>query len=382
MQVFKLFLKILKKRLAPALLFTGIFILILASISASSSQSETYEPSELRLAIFDEDNTEASKLAIKYISKGNEIIKIDNDDDKLLDALYYTTIHYSITVNKGFEEKLSRGETDDLFTVKFVHENYSNALADSKMNEYVKTVSAYIKIGQDIETASKSAADTLSKHTKVTYQQDTKSADEIMAMFFQYLPYVLFSAIISALGPVLIVMERKEVKDRTHCSSLKPSNETLGKLLGAAVFVAADWAVFMIAGTVISGNSYAGKALYAVANSVIYALISAGIALLVATLVSNDNVLNVIIQVFGLGSSFLCGVFVPQEFLGSRVLTAAKVLPAYWYIKANNSIFSMSDVVFSKTEILKCFCIEGIFAVIVFAAAFTAVKMSRRSKKM
>ena len=378
MQVFKLFLKILKKHLLPAILFTGIFILIIASISTSSSQEKSYKPSELRLAVYDEDNTEASKLAVKYISKGNEIYKIDNDDDKLLDALYYTTIHYAITVNEGYSEKLARGETDDLFTVRYVHENFSNALADSKLNEYTKTVSAYIKMGQSIEEASKSASKALSKEVKVSYQQDTKSSDEIMAMFFQYLPYVLFSAVLSSLGPVLIIMNKKEVKDRTHCSAIKPSAETFGKVLGAVVFVGAVWAIFLIAGTVISGTGYKGNALYAVANSVIYAVISAGISILVSSLVTNDNVLNVIVQIFGLGSSFLCGVFVPQEFLGSGVLTAAKILPAYWYVKANNSIFALSDSTFDKGEILTCFGIEIGFAVLIFAGAFISVRMSRK----
>ena len=378
MQVYKLFLKVLKKRLLPAILFTGIFILILFSISSSSSQTETYKPSELRLAIFDEDNTAASKLAVKYISKGDEIVKLENDDDKLLDALYYTTIHYAITVNEGFEQKLSRGETDDLFTVRYVHENYSNALADSKMNEYVKTVSAYIKTGQDIETASKSAAKTLAVHTKVSYQQDTRSSEEMLSFFFQYLPYVLFSAVLSSLGPVLIILNKKEVKDRTHCSSIKPSQETLGKILGAVTFVCAVWAVFMIAGLYKFGSAYTGKVGYAVANSVIYAAFSAGLSILVSALVSNDNVLNVIVQIFGLGSSFLCGVFVPQEFLGSGVLTAARVLPAYWYIRANNSIFSLSDTVFDKGEIMMCLGIEIGFVAVIFAAAFIATKLSRR----
>ena len=44
--------------------------------------------------------------------------------------------------------------------------------------------------------------------------------------------------------------------------------------------------------------------------------------------------MNLVTQIVGLGSSFLCGVFVPQSMLGSGVLAAAKFLPAYWYVKA------------------------------------------------
>ncbi|MBQ6634611.1 MAG: ABC transporter permease [Ruminococcus sp.] len=377
MQVFKLFFMILRRRLIPVFMFTGIFILILFTITSNGSQSESFEPSELRLVIFDEDGTKASKLAKDYLAKGNELVDIKDDDDEILDALYYTSIHYAVTINKGFEEKLEKGETDDLFSVRYVHENYSNVLADSKMNEYVRTVSAYTASGMDIESASKQAAKTLKKQVKVSCQQETKSSDEIMAIFFQYLPYVLFSAIISALGPVLIALDRKKVRDRCRCSALKMSKETAGKIGAASVFVLILWIVFLIAGPGISKGSYSGNTVYAIANSFIYALISAGIAILVASLVDNENILNVVIQIFGLGSSFLCGVFVPQELLGKGVLTAAKGLPAYWYIRANNSIFALNDQTFDTGEVLMCFGIEIGFAALVFALAFVLAKKKK-----
>ena len=99
---------ILRRRLIPVFMFTGIFILILFTITSNGSQSESFEPSELRLVIFDEDGTKASKLAKDYLAKGNELVDIKDDDDEILDALYYTSIHYAVTINKGFEEKLER----------------------------------------------------------------------------------------------------------------------------------------------------------------------------------------------------------------------------------------------------------------------------------
>ncbi len=368
---------ILRRRLVPVILYMGIFILILTSITSSGSQNESFKPSELRLVIYDEDGTEASRLAKDYLAKGNELVDIKDDDDEILDALYYTTIHYAVTINKGFEQKLEKGETDGLFTVRYVHDNYSNVLADNKMNEYVKTVSAYAASGMDVESASKKAAKTLKKQAEVTYQQNTKSSDEIMGMFFQYLPYVLFSAIISALGPVLITLDRKIVRDRTHCSALKLSRETFGKIGAASVFVMILWGVFLVAGAVISKGSYSGKTLYAVANSFIYALISTGIAILVASVVNNENVLNVIIQIFGLGSSFLCGVFVPQELLGKGVVTVSKALPAYWYVKANNSVFGLSEQTFDSGKVLLCFAAELGFAALIFALAFVLAKRKK-----
>ncbi len=36
-----------------------------------------------------------------------------------------------------------------------------------------------------------------------------------------------------------------------------------------------------------------------------------------------------------LGTSFISGVFVSQEFLGEKVLTIAKFFPTYYYVKVN-----------------------------------------------
>ena len=38
------------------------------------------------------------------------------------------------------------------------------------------------------------------------------------------------------------------------------------------------------------------------------------------------------IIVIALGMCFLCGIFVPLEFLGDSIIKAAHFLPAYWYI--------------------------------------------------
>ena len=39
-----------------------------------------------------------------------------------------------------------------------------------------------------------------------------------------------------------------------------------------------------------------------------------------------------------LGSSFLCGVFIPLAFLPDWVVSFAHLLPTYYYVDANNAI--------------------------------------------
>lgn len=44
------------------------------------------------------------------------------------------------------------------------------------------------------------------------------------------------------------------------------------------------------------------------------------------------------------GSSFLCGAFVPVEWLPDAILKIAHILPSYWYIKTNEAIKTLEDI--------------------------------------
>jgi ABC-2 type transport system permease protein len=44
-----------------------------------------------------------------------------------------------------------------------------------------------------------------------------------------------------------------------------------------------------------------------------------------------------------LGTSFLCGAFVPAEYLPDSVLVFAHVLPSYYYIDANDKIMKIQQ---------------------------------------
>ncbi len=55
-------------------------------------------------------------------------------------------------------------------------------------------------------------------------------------------------------------------------------------------------------------------------NSFVFSICALTIAILIANLVNNKNAINGIVNVVALGSSFLCGAFVPIEWLPDTVL--------------------------------------------------------------
>ena len=67
--------------------------------------------------------------------------------------------------------------------------------------------------------------------------------------------------------------------------------------------------------------------------------------------------------------------------LGDHVLHAAKFLPFYWYVKANNSIFSLAGENFNEIEIYKYIAVEALFAVPLFILVFLLAKIKNSSSR-
>ncbi len=72
-------------------------------------------------------------------------------------------------------------------------------------------------------------------------------------------------------------------------------------------------------------------------NSLVLTICATTIAFLIGNLVSNKGTINGIVNVVALGSSFLCGAFVPMEWLPDSVLKIAHTLPTFYNIRINEA---------------------------------------------
>lgn len=377
MQVFKLFFKIAKTKWLATLIFLGIFLLIL-NFTDVGGGAQSFSTSKMSLTVYDHDNTDASKRLYEHLKKNNEIVEIEDDKDKIIDALYITSTNYVIDIKEGYAERLAKGETDGLFTTRYLHDSYTNKLADSTLDDYVGTVKAYLAGGMELDKALDAAEEALDIKTDVTmetFSDDSPAAKS--ASFFNYMPYALLSIIVSVLCPVLIAMNKKEVGFRTKCSSIKLSSVSAQTVAASGIFVAIIWVFLMILGVGKNGGMFTGNMWYAVLNSVAFTLVCVAVALLFSELGIDDNAQAFATQVLGLGMAFLCGMFVPQEMLSSGVLAAARFLPAYWYVRANDMVCGMSTETFKLSTVLTCIGIQLLFAAAIFAVSLIVKKQKK-----
>lgn len=372
MQVYKAFLKVARKKSKSLLIYVIVFLAISVAYSLSDMGDNVFTDTQLRVCIFDDDDTEESRALTDYVYSRHIRSEVGRDHDPITDALYYGAISGTdcvFVINKGYSEALADGKTDDLFTFYTMHDSYQETMMQTQLGEYIRSVTAYTAAGEELSEAIKLTEEAVSERTEVAITAPETGDPEYSQMFsvyFLYMAYILLAVMMNTLCPVLITMNRKEIRYRTNCSSIRPLSGSLQIFAGSLTLVAVIWIVFMAAGAVMNGGIYHGKAWIAVLNSFIFSLVAASIALFASSFQLNKNMVNLFAQIVSLGLSFLSGVFVEQSLLGDGVISVARLFPAYWYVKANNMLSGLDNSAYDSTEIVRCIMIEAAYALALF----------------
>ena len=355
MQVFNTYMKVLKSKLPLTIVYVAVFLAIFIAMTAADNSSTMFERVEMNVCVFDEDDTPESHALCELIADKNNIVELENDRDVIIDALYYERANYILTIKKGYAEQLAAGGIDDLFESFHMHDSYSVVYMGQFLNEYVSTVKAYMAGGSDISDAVNNAGSALFREAEVTVANfnNTDMSDKFahIMIYFRFLPYIVISVFMNTLCPVLLAMGKRDIRYRTNCSGIRPDSYIAQIIAGSTLFLFGVWLVFMAAGFVLYGGVMTSGLWLAVLNSFVFSLFAAMLTILVVEFEPPAIMVNVITQVISLGMSFLCGVFVDQSMLGDGVLTVARFLPAYWYIRVNRMIEG-SELLDTNTVIL------------------------------
>lgn len=115
-------------------------------------------------------------------------------------------------------------------------------------------------------------------------------------------------------------------------------------------------------------------------NSFMLTICATTISFFIGNLVTNKGAINGIVNVVALGSSFLCGAFVPMEWLPDIVLKIAHLFPTYYYISNNEALKTLEQFNFETLKPL----IYNMTIMLGFAVIFIILAniVSRRKRKM
>lgn len=387
MQVFKTFMKVAKKRLHVSMIYIVIFVIIGIMMTNSASGSSDFTQTKLDISITDLDNTQASRALADYIGKNNKIVSIKNDMDSITDAIFYRQVDIVLTVNKGYSQKLADGETDGLFSNYRVPGSYSAAFFDEQLNQYISMITAYTTGGMTVDEAVQKSEQLAQSEIRVETLNFSENADvdygEGITFYYQYLAYILIAVMITGLCPTLLVMMKKEIRNRTNCSCISSTSQMVQIVLGTIVFAIGVYLILTVAALFLYHSQlYNLKGLLAMLNGFVYLIFATMLTLFISVMSPGSKAVDMIGNVVSLGMSFLCGVFVPQSMLSGAVLNIGKFLPAYWYVKANNILAGTGGEVFNVTKFMTCVGIELAFSAAIFCVTLLVSRAKRSSNSI
>lgn len=370
MTVFKTILKILNKLKGMIILYTAILVAITALNQTSGNNMTNFEDSKPSVLIVNKDSEDnIAKGFEDYISKHSEIKDIDTkDEDKINDAIFYRDVNYVIYIPKDFGKNLLDGKNPSL-EYKSCGDEYSS-YAQMMVEKYIKTVLIYKDYYSGVELISK-VNKVVDKDTKV-YMKTTLDTSKLSSMtqYFNILNYALLAGCVYCISMILASLNDETVRKRTIISSFNYKKYNRIVLLSNSIVIFAMWILYMILALILFKDlMFSSNGLGYVINSFVFTICSLTIGFLIGNITQNKNAIGGIVNVIALGTAFLCGCFVPFEYMPDYVLKIAHILPTYYYV-ANNQLIKTMEVF--NFESVKPLLING--AVIVISSfIFVAV---------
>ena len=379
MTVFKTFLKILNKNKFIVILYTVILLTFGGFNMQTSDKGLSYTKELPSITIVNEDeNTGITKSLINYIKKNSKDPKIKQDENSLNDALFYGDTNYIIYIPKNYHNDIMNKDIE--LEIK-KSSNYNSEFADMLLKRYLKLLNIYKDSISDEEELVTVIDKTLEENVSVEFKSQIDNKLNRVAFYFNFESYSLLACLIYVICTIFSVFNNINIRKKNIISSTNYKKINRILLLSNILYALILWLFYLIVSIILLGNiMFSTYGLIYSINSLVFTLCATTIAFLIGSIVTNKNAISGIVNVVALGSSFLCGAFVPMEYLPDSVLNMAKVFPTYYYIK-NNEI--LKNIVEFNNENIEPIIINMI-VMIVFMAIFIIITniISKRKRKI
>lgn len=365
MIVFKTILKILNKLKGMLILYTVMLILITALTQTSDNNITKFEESKPDILIINKDeHSDLTNNFVKYLAKHANLADIDiNAEEKINDALFYRDVNYVIYIPKNFTNDILQ-DKEPIINYKSTNDE-SASYSQMLVNKYIKTALIYKDYYQANDLIKK-INETLSTNTNVKIKTHLDTSKVSAATrYFNFLNYAFLAGCVYCISMILASLNEENVNKRIIISSYSLRKYNRIVLLSNACVIFLMWLFYMILSFILFKKlmvSFNGI-LYMI-NSLVFAFCGLTIGFLIGNITQNKNAIGGIVNVVALGSSFLCGCFVPISYLPNYVLKIAKILPSYYFVTNNEltksiEIFSWSNIkpLFINNIVIITFCI-------------------------
>lgn len=378
MTVFKAYIKVLKTYKVSIIMYSALLILF-GTLAFQTSKTQTnFEVKKPNITIINEDKKIGLTLnLIDYLKNTTNIVDIK--EEEINDALFFRDVDYVIYIPINYREDILDGKNPPI-KVKGSG-NYNSSLAEMILTRYLKISDIYKRGLENEKDIINKINETINSQIEIELKSKVDNNELTKAtIYYNFANYSILAGIIYVVCMILSSFNKKTIKNRTSISSmsLKKYNQKL--LMSNGFFALFLWLVYVIVSFILVGKiMFSISGLIYIINSFIFSLSVLSLAFVIGNISINKNAINGIVNVLALGSSFLCGAFVPSEYLPDFVLKIAHVFPSYYFINTNDKIKLIETFNF---ETLKPIFINFgilIMFIIIFIVITNIITNNRRS---
>ncbi len=386
MQVYKAVFKIIEKNLSQIMIYIVVFVTVALGLSTvgTNPTDMDFTESKVSIAFINNDGNALSEGLKDYLSHSANMIDIPDEPDKLQDALFFREVEYIVRVPKNFSKQMMKGEVVHIEKTA-VPGTISEVYLDNVINKYVNTAKTYAVNMEGLSDAQlvQFVENDLEQTVEVTMSRQLVevSKSQRAGNHFNYMAYSLFAVLILGVSVIMLVFNDKDLKNRNLCSPMTLRSMNFQLILGNLSYAVLAWVVMIIPSIILFGSfMFTSKGLLLLLNSFIFTVSALSISFLISILVSGPGAVSAASNVVSLGTSFISGVFVPQELLSDTVLKVASFTPNYWFVKSNITIAGLANITYKTvTPVFYNMLIVLGFAVAALAVALVITKQKRMS---
>ncbi len=378
MIVFKTILKILNKLKGLIILYT-IMLISVTLVNQTSGNVDSFEEVKPSVIIVNNDKSKngVTNHFIKYLENHMEVKDIDiGNEEKIDDALFYRDVSVVVYIPDGFGEDLL--DSKDVSVEYKISGDKGSSYGKMLVQNYFDSFNIYNNYydGDELFDRLDNALN-VDVNVEVKSKVDTNSLSR-MARFFNFLNYAILAGCVYSISMILASLKSENVRKRTIVSSYDYKKYNRIVLEACSIVIIGMWLLYMIIALIIFKDLFISmNGLWYVINSFVFSLCSLCIGFLIGNITQNKGAISGIVNVVSLGSSFLCGCFVPFEFMPDYVIKIAHIFPTYYFVINNEALKVMDN--FSLSSVSPLILNMGI--VLIFGVCFVIITNYVSKKK-
>ena len=378
MIVFKTILKILNKLKGLIILYT-VMLISVTLVNQTSDNVDSFEEVKPSVIIVNNDKSKngVTNHFIKYLENHMEVKDIDTgNEEKIDDALFYRDVSLVVYIRDGFGDDLL--DSKDVSVEYKISGDKGSSYGKMLVQNYFDSFNIYNNYydGDELFDRLDNALN-VDVNVEVKSKIDSNSLSR-MARFFNFLNYAILAGCVYSISMILASLKSENVRKRTIVSSYDYKKYNRIVLGACSIVIIGMWLLYMILALIIFKDLFISmNGLWYVINSFVFSLCSLCIGFLIGNITQNKGAISGIVNVVSLGSSFLCGCFVPFEFMPDYVIKIAHIFPTYYFVINNETLKVMDN--FSLSSVSPLILNMGI--VLIFGVCFVIITNYVSKKK-